>query len=181
MDDHPNRMAVPMIARPIGISSGCRGIAKRSADRLLRRLRNVIVASALFGGRRGLVGLLAALVLAQLGGGRRGLFLLAGLAVLRQPFHFGRELGLLLHDLLGELLDRAVAQGGELFDAHRIQINLGHVYLLSLYFGCGMIREKPGPHVDRGVDTGFPWANKRKAFARRSCSNNKLERDDDSS
>ena len=42
------------------------------------------------------------------------------------------ELSLLLHHLLGELFDRAIAQGGELFDAHRIQINLGHVCLLSL-------------------------------------------------
>jgi hypothetical protein len=30
------------------------------------------------------------------------------------------------------------------------------------------------------VDTGFLLANKRKAFARRSCSNRKLEQDDDS-
>jgi hypothetical protein len=32
-----------------------------------------------------------------------------------------------------------------------------------------MIRQKPAPHLDSGVDTGFP---------KRSCSNKKIERDE---
>src|SRR6266478_7361497 len=43
-----------------------------------------------------------------------------------------------------------------------------------------MIRKKPAPHLDRGVGTGFPSRQTRNAFARRSCSNKKIERDDDS-
>src|SRR5579863_10316020 len=43
-----------------------------------------------------------------------------------------------------------------------------------------MIRKKPAPHLDRGVETGFPSRQTPKAFARRSCSNKELKRDDDS-
>src|SRR5579872_654330 len=43
-----------------------------------------------------------------------------------------------------------------------------------------MIRKKPAPHLDRGVETGFPSRQTPKTFARRSCSNKFLKRDDDS-
>jgi hypothetical protein len=43
-----------------------------------------------------------------------------------------------------------------------------------------MIRRKPAPHLDSGVGTGFPRDKRENAFARRSCSNKEIERDDDS-
>jgi hypothetical protein len=54
-------------------------------------------------------------------------------------------------------------------------------YLLSLYFGCGMIRKKPGPHVNRGVDTGFPWATDAKGVCAEIMLKQKLKPDNDSS
>src|SRR6266700_7083096 len=42
-----------------------------------------------------------------------------------------------------------------------------------------MIRKKPAPHLMRG-GYRFSPRDKREAFARRSCSNKKIERDDDS-
>ena len=43
-----------------------------------------------------------------------------------------------------------------------------------------MIRKKPGLGLDPRVGTGFPRDKRENAFARRSCSNKKIERDDDS-
>ena len=42
------------------------------------------------------------------------------------------------------------------------------------------MRKRPAPHLDSGVGTGFPSQQTRNAFARRSCSNKKMDDERDS-
>jgi len=184
MDDHPMEWPVPSIARPFGTSSWCLcdcGQA-RSANQRSRRLRDVLGVFALLGDGSAFAELPGPLVsFRDLAAGGGDFSFLPGFAVLRQAVRVqlrARPASPGPSRRAFRSCGRATPASSSMFiESRSILAMVPPVILFSL----GMIRKKPGPHSDSGVDTGFPWANRRNAFARRSCSNNKLERDDDSS